>query len=62
MNRYLKGIIAAIIGGAVSSVAAYVADPAMIAGPDLGKRIGIVAVVGALTVLLAYFKQPPEAK
>lgn len=59
-KNILKGAFAAIIGGAAANAAVYLADPGFLTGPAFGKRIGIVAAVGAAQTLAAYLKTPPQ--
>lgn len=55
MNTWLKGLIAAVIGGAASTGLLAVADPAAADLILVGKRFAI----GAIIALLAYLKQSP---
>lgn len=62
MKKFLKGALAALVGGAVSSVAVAAADPTGMNIVVLGK----VAAIGALTHLAMFLKHPgtdePEVK
>lgn len=55
MANFLKGLLSMLIGGAITGGTVALTS----GGPITGKAVGISAGVGALTVLGAYFKQPP---
>lgn len=61
IELWLKGVVAAIVGGAANSVASILADSSVFnPGTALGwKHIGISAASGALIGLVMYLKQSP---
>lgn len=56
MNTWLKGLIAAAIGGAAGTLATVVSDAEH--ATDI-KKIGISAGAGALIAVAGYLKQSP---
>lgn len=54
MNKWLIGLINAIIGGAAVSIVAYVATPT-----TSFKALGIVALIGAVVAVANYVQQYP---
>ena len=60
MKKFLKGLVAAIFGGAVAGATSY----STTGGPVDLKRLGSAAGAGALTATIAYFMRSPldEAK
>lgn len=57
-RKWLKGLIAAVIGGAANSVVAMVVDPVAFNFQDLPK-LGKLAACAALISLAFYLKQAP---
>jgi len=58
LKLWLKGLVAAIIGGAATSTAGIITDPSMLTSAGM-KKLGITALAGALVGIAAYFKQSP---
>ena len=56
---WLKGLIAAAVGGAATSVGVMIADPVSFNTGDGLERVGIVAGVSALVSVAAYLKASP---
>jgi hypothetical protein len=57
LNKWLKGLLSAVIGGAAASVATYLNT-----GQLNGKQLGGAALVGALTTGAAYLMKSPLDK
>lgn len=59
MNKWVKGLISAAIGGAANAVTVMVVDPmAFNLNDGLGK-LGSVALVSAIVAVAMYLKQSP---
>lgn len=60
---WLKGLLAAIVGGASTAILAGVSDPNNfnIATPDGWARVKVVAINSAAVSALLYLKAPPVA-
>lgn len=56
---WLKGLLAAAIGGAATSVGVMVADPLSFNFQDGAGRLATVAGVSALVAVASYLKQSP---
>jgi hypothetical protein len=59
LGVWLKGLLAAVIGGAANSVAVMIADPQSFNFNDGAARLGIVAAVSAVFSAAFYLKQSP---
>ena len=55
MSSWLKGLLAAVAGGALTGATTGLSQG------KLDKSVGISAGAGALLTVLAYFKSPPNA-
>ena len=56
---WLKGVFAAAIGGAATSVGVMIADPVTFNTGDGLERVGVVAGVSAFVSVAAYLKASP---
>lgn len=59
MNKWFKGLISAIIGGAANAVTVMVVDPLAFNLSDGIGKVGSVALVSAIVAAAMYLKQSP---
>lgn len=55
MKAFLKSLLAAAIGGAITSI------PAALQNKPTGKSLGLAAASGAAVAVAALWKQPPQS-
>ena len=58
-NRWLKGLISAVIGGAANSITVMVVDPIAFNLQEGAGKLGMVALVSAIVAAAMYLKQSP---
>ena len=58
-NRWLKGLISAVIGGAANSITVMIVDPIAFNLNEGSGKLGVVALVSALLAAAMYLKQSP---
>lgn len=58
-GMWLKGLIAAAIGGAANAVTVMIVDPVAFNLQDGGKKLAMVALVSAIVSAALYLKQSP---
>lgn len=59
MNAWVKGLLAAAIGGAANSITVVIVDPINFNLVTQAGKVATVAAVGALLMVAAYLKQSP---
>lgn len=57
-KTWLKGLVAAVVGGTASSVGVVIADPKYMSGEGYAV-VAKVAAIGALTHLVLYLQKSP---
>ena len=58
-NKWIKGLISAIIGGAANSITVMIVDPIAFNMQDGAGKLGMVALVSAIVAAAMYLKQSP---
>jgi hypothetical protein len=58
-DRWLKGLISAIIGGAANSITVMIVDPIAFNLQEGAGKLGTVALVSAIVAAAMYLKQSP---
>lgn len=58
-NKWTKGLISAIIGGAANSVTVMIVDPLAFNMQEGFGKLGMVALVSAIVAAAMYLKQSP---
>lgn len=58
-NKWIKGLISAIIGGAANSITVMIVDPLAFNMQDGAGKLGMVALVSAIVAAAMYLKQSP---
>jgi hypothetical protein len=59
ISVWVKGLVAAIVGGAANAITVIVVDPINFNLAEGFGKVGQVAIVGALIAAAAYLKQSP---
>jgi hypothetical protein len=59
ISVWIKGLVAAIVGGAANAITVIVVDPINFNLAEGFGKVGQVAIVGALIAAAAYLKQSP---
>jgi hypothetical protein len=59
ISIWIKGLVAAIVGGAANAITVIVVDPINFNLAEGFGKVGQVAIVGALIAAAAYLKQSP---
>ena len=58
-NKWLKGLISAVIGGAANSITVMIVDPIAFNLDEGATKLGTVALVSAIVAAAMYLKQSP---
>jgi len=58
-NKWTKGLISAIIGGAANSITVMIVDPIGFNMQEGAGKLGMVALVSAIVAAAMYLKQSP---
>lgn len=58
-NKWLKGLVSAVIGGAANAITVMIVDPQAFNLQEGAGKLGTVALVSAIVAAAMYLKQSP---